>query len=337
MTGIDLSKYLDQKMAVAGIRTGSSFSEHMANYVLQSNADSTVKKYSGYFKVFTKFCLRHSLSDKPADAMTVAAFMTHLLDDGKSYNVISATVYSIKWMHSIYGLTDPTTNSIVQNLLLAAKRILSYPTNKKDVIDSIVLLNLCTLFENELTLVDLRDLSMILLCYAGFLRFSEMNSLLCSDVCFKDDHIILKIRKSKTDIFRQGKEVLISKGKTLACPYNMLKNYMSSAGLSVTMNSYLFRPMLKSKGKHNLISENKPLSYTRARECIVSKLQLVAPGLKLGTHSLRASGATSAANTGDISDRCLKKHGRWKTDTAKDGYIVDSLEKRLSISRSLQL
>ena len=76
--------------------------------------------------------------------MTVAAFMTHLLDDGKSYNVISATVYSIKWMHHfIYGLTDPTTNSIFQNLLLAAKKdsILSDEQKRryrfKSVIDSL--------------------------------------------------------------------------------------------------------------------------------------------------------------------------------------------------------
>ena len=62
------------------------------------------------------------------------------------------------------------------------------------------------------------------------------------------------MRKSITDIFGQGKKVLMSKGKTLACPCNMLKRYMSYVGLSVTMNSYLFRPMLKLKEKHDLIS-----------------------------------------------------------------------------------
>ena len=33
-----------------------------------------------------------------------------------------------------------------------------------------------------------------------------------------------------------------------------------------------------------------------------------------------------AANTG-VSNRCLKKRGRWKSDSSKDGYIVDSTEK----------
>ena len=43
------------------------------------------------------------------------------------------------------------------------------------------------------------------------------------------------------------------------------------------------------------------------------KLKVVAPDLNLGLHSLRASGATTAANAPGVSDRCLKRHGRWKS------------------------
>ena len=45
-----------------------------------------------------------------------------------------------------------------------------------------------------------------------------------------------------------------------------------------------------------------------------------------------------AVNTG-VNERCLKRHGRWKTDIAKDGYIKDSLhvDMKLSISKSLKL
>ena len=50
---------------------------------------------------------------------------------------------------------------------------------------------------------------------------------------------------------------------------------------------------------------------------------------------LRVGGASVAANAG-VSDRLFKRHGRWKTDRAKDGYIKDNLEVLLSVSRSLQ-
>ena len=38
-----------------------------------------------------------------------------------------------------------------------------------------------------------------------------------------------------------------------------------------------------------------------------------------------------------IADILFKRHGRWKSETAKDGYIKDALENRLSVSKSLGL
>lgn len=51
-------------------------------------------------------------------------------------------------------------------------------------------------------------------------------------------------------------------------------------------------------------------------------------------HSLRAGGATEAANSG-VDDRCWKRNGRWKEDNGKVGYVADSLERRLDVSKSL--
>ena len=40
-----------------------------------------------------------------------------------------------------------------------------------------------------------------------------------------------------------------------------------------------------------------------------------------GLHSLRAGGASAAANAG-VPDRMFKRHGRWRSENAKDGYIA---------------
>ena len=53
-------------------------------------------------------------------------------------------------------------------------------------------------------------------------------------------------------------------------------------------------------------------------------------------HSLRSGGATAAANAG-VPDRCFKRHGRWRSESAKDGYVQDKLENCLSVSKSLGL
>ncbi|XP_046567698.1 uncharacterized protein LOC124276085 [Haliotis rubra] len=52
--------------------------------------------------------------------------------------------------------------------------------------------------------------------------------------------------------------------------------------------------------------------------------------------SLRSGGATAAANNG-IPDRMFKRHGRWRSEKAKDGYVKDKLENRIKVSLSLGL
>ena len=79
------------------------------------------------------------------------------------------------------------------------------------------------------------------------------------------------------------------------------------------------------------------MSYARTREIVLQAFaELGYPRHLFGLHSLiiRAGGASAAANAG-VGDRLFKRHGRWRSDRAKDGYIKDSLESLLSVSKSL--
>ena len=79
------------------------------------------------------------------------------------------------------------------------------------------------------------------------------------------------------------------------------------------------------------------MSYTRVRELVLGKLGDIGPEVsRYGLHSLRAGGATAAAN-GGVVDRMFKRHGRWRSENAKDGYVKDSLTARLGVSKSLGL
>ena len=73
------------------------------------------------------------------------------------------------------------------------------------------------------------------------------------------------------------------------------------------------------------------------RELFMVKLkELGFDASKFGMHSLRSGGASAAANAG-VPDRLFKRHGRWRSETAKDGYIKDSTDALMSVSRSLEL
>ena len=79
------------------------------------------------------------------------------------------------------------------------------------------------------------------------------------------------------------------------------------------------------------------LSYTRLRELFLQKLTSLGFDAKqFGLHSLRAGGATAAVQAG-VPDRPFKCHGHWHSESAKDGYVKDSMSSLMSVSQSLQL
>lgn len=57
-----------------------------------------------------------------------------------------------------------------------------------------------------------------------------------------------------------------------------------------------------------------------------------------GLHSLRSGGITAAVpNSKLVPERLLKIHGRWKSDSAKDMYVEESLENRFHVTKCLGL
>ena len=92
------------------------------------------------------------------------------------------------------GFWDPMSNCLVKSLLEAGKRLNSSPIKQKDTINTEIFITLSDLFRETNDALHLRDLTMILFVYAGFLRFREISQLRCNDVDFKDEYVTLQIR-----------------------------------------------------------------------------------------------------------------------------------------------
>ena len=117
----------------------------------------------------------------------------------------------------------------------------------------------------------------------------------------------------------------------------MLKRYLAKANIRADEDNFIFRSLnyFRSSRQYKLKRTTKPLSYSRTREIVLEGLKKIGLNPKqLGLHSLRAGGATSAANNG-VPDRLFKRHGRWRSENAKDGYVKDDLRSLLSVSLSL--
>ena len=81
------------------------------------------------------------------------------------------------------------------------------------------------------------------------------------------------------------------------------------------------------------------IGYNALRDLLLRQLEEIGlPRSSFGTHSLRAGGATMAANIAvelGIPDRLWHEHGGWRSVQAAQGYVVTSRELKLKTTRSM--
>ena len=308
----------------------------LPDVLLKSRAPNTVNKYKYGYEKFCKWCKQFNINSLPANDFDVALYFVSLLQNGCSYSIIEDAFYSIHWVHEISNNLNPCKSSLVVNAKEGALRSVGRTVTKKEPITPEILDNLVKMYGSETTnIFELRTMCLFLLGYAGFFRFSELVNIKREDISFYEHYMCIRITKSKTDQYREGAEAVIAKTGLTTCPVTMLQRYISLACVD-NSNGFIFRSLtlIKSTGIYKF-KGLKSLTYTRAREILLDVIgKLGLDKSKFGLHSLRSGGATAAANAG-VSDRLFKKHGRWKTDTAKDGYVKEDINERISVSKHL--
>ena len=94
----------------------------------------------------------------------------------------------------------------------------------------------------------------------------------------------------------------------------------------------MFRALSSSRSTFKVWRQG--LSYSRAQDIVKDVFKDKTDVSCISLHSLRAGGATAAANA-SINDRLFKRHGRWLSENAKDGYVKNNFQSLLSVSKSL--
>ena len=194
---------------------------------------------------------------------------------------------------------------------------------------------------------NISDLRFLLTCLAGIAGFLRIDELLCfklKHIKIQESHSEIVIPKSKTDQHREGQVVYISRIKSEYCPVKYSEVYLQKAKLDVSNDKegLLIRCIFKTKSGHKIL-KTKGVSYSRIREIFTGYLsEITTASENFCLHSFRSGGASAAAaaaaaaNNG-ISDRLISKQGRWFSEKARNGYIKDSLVKRLTVSNTLGL
>lgn len=275
----------------------------------------------------------HHLVTMPADPLSFTIFLLHKVQLGHSFTSCKSVFYRVKYVHKLYRCRDPTTGALPTNMLEA------HMVNKNEPIGPSTFRKL----HRELVVVsrkllDVRTMAFVVFGFRAFLRYNEIIRIRKGNVVLHQNYMKVFIEKSKTDVYRGGKWMYISTGISSTCPVEIIRLYLRKGGFeSQKKEAYLFRAVTKTKHKEYLREKNRHITYSTMRHHLLQSLTRVGEEAKeFGTHSLRSGGATAAANAG-VPDRLFKRHGRWKTDRAKNGYIKENLKDLLLVSQSLGL
>ena len=182
-----------------------------------------------------------------------------------------------------------------------------------------------------------RFLLILILCFAGFLRIDELLSTTMKFVHIDREYMTITLPKCKNDQLREGNVVYIARTRSEYCPVTFVENFCAETGLSLLNEDSFLLPRIIRIKKGYKAHQTLGISYTTARETFVKHVRAVyGTVLKYTLHGLRAGGASEAASNG-IDGRSISKHGRWKTQKARNAYIHDSVANRLRVTRSLGL
>lgn len=142
--------------------------------VLASRAPGTTDAYRRSFTRLKKFASsKPEIRHFPAKTEHVALYLQHLIDTTHSHSAVDSAIYAIQWAHNMAGIPSPTNSPIIHAIREAAKRLVgTHPVNKKEPISADMIRKLVNIsnFDN---LVELRNVCIFILAYAGFFRIQE--------------------------------------------------------------------------------------------------------------------------------------------------------------------
>ena len=315
--------------------------QNIIGKIWDARKPSTVTKYCQALRKFFSFCSTKSFEIcLPINSLFLADYLSHISKSKGTIGAVTSAVTALKWLHSfIPGLNqanDPLNDCFINRIAEGQKRnLIKEKTRKKpltfDLIKQIFI-NFSKI--KKPSLIQMRDTLIPSLAYALLLRHDEISHLNCSHISHSINGFRFHIPSSKTDIYRQGKNVFLSNDNTSLCA--LLLDYLSKTVLKLGDNHFLFTPIEYDCKKNEQVIKNMKLSYSTYRSIVKKAVSNLGIDPKdFSTHSCRAGGATDLAPY--ISQYELLLTGRWADPRSIGSYVETPDERRFQISKTLNL
>ena len=219
---------------------------------------------------------------------------------------------AFSFVHKLKGVTDPKSSFVVQKALSDTLKMHDRVDSRLPI-TTIILEKLILSLDNVVDNPYLRTLfkAMYTVSFFALMRVGEITSnadksvaLNLDQIQFRDNHVLINIRRFKHNAKRQPFElVLIKQRNVTICPVQALRDYL-------TIRGYHDGPLF-------CLPNLEPVSRDLFTKYL--KLNLSFCGLNTDlykSHSFRIGGATYYAELG-LSDEQIRLIGRWKSNAFK--------------------
>jgi integrase len=281
-----------------------------------ADAKNTQRAYLSDWKQFLAWCSKRNKSPLPASPNDVATYLRFAAEKLKLHiSTVTRRTSAITEAHKRNGFESPCDDWIVKNTMKRLRRDLGTPARGKNpilVADLKEMVGHC-----PPTLSGIRDRAVLLFCFAGAFRRSELVNINIDDLTSSDEGLVVMIRQSKTDQKREGRKVAIPFGEFPdTCPIRALLHWVDSANLAT---GPLFRSMTKFERPRTTRMSDRVVAEIVKKYCgLIGKRESAFSG-----HSLRSGLATSAAIAG-ASEASIQKQTGHKSLLVLRRYIRDA-------------
>jgi site-specific recombinase XerD len=256
-------------------------------YVAASKAANTVRAYRSDWQHFTGWCAPRGLPILPATPETIALYIADLGGVDKP-STITRRLAAIAKAHQAGGHESPTAmrHAAVKEVLSGIKRTHGTAQAGKAALLTEHLRRLLPVIPDSL--LGKRDAAILLLCFAGAFRRSELVSLDVRDVEFSEDGLKVTLRRSKTDQEGRGRVVGVPYGSDpQLCPVRSLRRWLEAASITAG-------PLFRYVSRHGHIA-GSALTAQTVRGVVQRYCRAAGLGARqFSAHSLRSGFVTQA-------------------------------------------
>jgi len=279
-----------------------------------ADAPSTLRAYGSDVKNFEAWCKRNGLTAFPATAEIVGAYLA-AAGEGYAMQTLRRRVAAIARASGVAGHPLDTKHPAIRETLRGIGRTHGSRGRRSAALTTAEIKALSRVCDESLT--GDRDRALLLVCFAGALRRSELVSLDAEKLTWFEDGVKLLLEKSKTDKEGKGAEVTIVWGRHEAtCPVRALRHWLDNARIK---SGPVFRKVNKAgRVEARRLSEDavRQILLRRAAEAGI-KGTVVEP---VSPHGLRAGFVTTAYRNG-VSDEEIMGHTRHRSLATMRSYV----------------